>query len=68
MTLSVNVSNAEPGDGITIATIADPDSIVLLSMSDSSLHLLRESCKSATQDNVSITQTTTSITQTLLLV
>ena len=54
VSLSFNASSAEPGDDVSIVTESNPDSLVLLSVSDSSLHLLAEACKSMSKNSVSL--------------
>ena len=43
---------AVPGDSVDIATQSSPNAAVLLSVFDSSLSILADSCDSATADNV----------------
>ena len=50
--MSFDKETATPGDAVSIATRSVPESFVLLSVVDSSLHLLSESCKSSSSDNV----------------
>lgn len=51
--VSFSAQDASPGDEVAITTQSSSDSLVLLSVIDSSLHLLADACKSATSDNVS---------------
>ena len=50
--MSFDKETATPGDAVSISTRSVPESFVLLSVVDSSLHLLSESCKSSSSDNV----------------
>ena len=53
MDLSFSGDIVQPGDPVSITTVTEPNSVVLVSVVDKSLTLLAEACKSLEKDNVS---------------
>jgi len=51
--LSFSGDIVEPGDPVSITTVTEAGSVVLVSVVDKSLTLLAEACKSLEKDNVS---------------
>jgi len=53
--VSFSKDSAQPGDDISITTMADADTPVLVGVIDTSLTLLADACKSLESNNVSYT-------------